>query len=152
MVKTPYEIKLNDEPFWVIDKPSSRLEYLVAHPEMEPRSLGLVAIGAFREDSYVDYIAIARVDDEDESERWTRVHEAYEMLDWMAGLVWRDKRRAKELLDTERNLGRFILAYGWSPDYVLEDRPSDYEMESFIAHVVMKDEVDGELRFPREED
>lgn len=148
----PYEIALNGEAFWIVDKPSTRLEYLKTHAEMEPRSIGLVALGAFREKSYVDYLAIARVDDQEETESWIRVHEQYEFFDWMAGVVYRDERRAKELKDTERRLGRFVIQYGWAPDYVLETAPSDYEMESFIQHVVSKDEVDGELRFNEEDD
>lgn len=148
----PYEIKMNGEAFLVLPKPSTRLEYLANHPECEPRSVGLIAIGAFRRQTYVDYLAIARVDDQEETELWTRVHEQYEWLDWMAGTVYDDERRQKELRDMERTLGKFILTFGWSPDYVLEDAPSEYEMESFINHVVSKDEVDGELVVPEEED
>lgn len=147
--KVPYEIKLNDEPFLVLPKPSDRLEFLKDHPEAEPRTVGLIAIGAFRRNTYVDYIAIARIYEEDE--QWTRVHEMYEYLDWMAGTVYQDDRREKELKDTERRLGRFFHVFGWSPDYVLEDSPSEYEMESFINHVVSKDEVDGQLTLPEDE-
>lgn len=149
---SPYQIKMNGEPFWVVNKPSTRMEYLKEHPEMEAERLGFIALGAFRENSYADYIAIAEIDDVEETKSWVRIFEQYEMFDWMAGLVYRDEKRAKQLKDTERSLGRFALEYGWSPDYVLEDRPSDYEMQAFIDSVIAKDEVNGELTFRGEDD
>lgn len=151
MAITPYEIGLNDKPFWIVDKISTRLDYLRDHPERAPQDLGLVAIGAFREKSYVDYVAIARVDDVGEVETWIRVHEQYEFLDWMAGVVYNNPDRAKQLRDTERSLGKFIIQFGFAPDYLLETAPSDYEMESYIQHIVSKDEVDGQLRFKEDD-
>lgn len=148
----PYEIKFNDESMWLLDKPDSRLEYLKDHPEMEPRTLGLVALGVFRNKSYVDYLAIGQVDDHDDSILWTRIHEMYEWLDWLGGTVYRDTKREKQLRDTERELGQFLLQFGWAADWILETEPSESEMESYITHVVRKDTVNDELFIPQEGD
>lgn len=148
--KIPYEISVNDEVFYILDKPSSRSEYLKEHPEALPSQIGLVAIGAFREKSYVDYLTICEIDDVAETENWIRVHEQYEWLDWMAGTVYKDPEREKQLRSTVRELGEFLIRFGWSPDYVLEDKPSEFEFESFINHVVSKDLVGGILMVPRD--
>lgn len=146
----PYQIELNNEEFWVVDKPSTRLEYLRNHPEMHPRAIGLVALGVFREKTYADYAAIARIDDETGTETWVRAYEAYEWVDWMAGTVYRDEAREKQLRNTERKLGSFLITFGWAPDYVLETEPSEYEVDGFIQHVANKDECDGNLYVPED--
>lgn len=148
----PYQVTLNEKPFWVVDKPDTREAYLRDHPEMSPDALGVIAIGIFRVNSYVDYAAIGRVDDVTDDTRWIRAHEAYEWIDWMGGVVYNNPEREKQLHDTERKLGKFMLTFGWAPDVILESRPTDNEMETYIAHVVRKDEQDGQLIFPEDED
>lgn len=148
---TPYEIQLNDEPFWVLSDTKLREAYLADHPDMSPRDLGVIAIGIFRKKSYVDYAAIGRVDDVDGVIRWTRAYETYEWLDWMAGLVYRQAERAKQLKDTERKLGRFIIQFGWGPDVVMESEPNENEIQGYIDHIVRKDEVNGQLVIPEDD-
>jgi hypothetical protein len=145
---TPYSMQIDGEDFWVLGNPKDRETFLAEHPNMHPHELGLIAIGAFRDQSYVDYIVIGRVDDEEESVDWFYVHEMYEQLDWMAGTVYKDQEREKQLKKTERQLGHFALVNGWGPNYVLETKPSEHEMDSYVAHVVAKDIKDGEIVFP----
>lgn len=152
---TPYEIAIGGKPFWLVDKPQTRLDYLREHAEdqgnIPPKRLGLVAIGAFRRQPEVDYVAVCQLGKEEGQESWTRVYEEYEWLDWMAGAVYRDPQRQKELLRTERSLGRFVNKHGWAPDYILETAPGQDEIDGYIAHVVGKDERDGVLVLPAED-
>lgn len=149
---TPYEVTLGTDPYYVVDSMTTREDYLKDHPELSPDELGLIALAIFRNNSYVDYAAVGRVDDVGEEIAWSRCYEAYEWIDWMAGFAYRDPERSKQLKDLERKLGSFFVKHGFAPDVVLESRPSDIEMEGFIQHVLEKDEVNGQLTMPEEPD
>ena len=137
----PYKIAKDGGEFLVFPKYDMRVEYLVEN-DVDPKTVGLIAIGAFRNNNFVDYVAVAEVDDVAETETWRYVHGQTEWLDWLAGLVYHDTERQKQLVRTERELGRFVIQQGWNPDYVLEDNPSEYEIESYIDYSSRNDDGD----------
>lgn len=149
----PYPLKLNGENMYVVRNPFDREAYLRDHPAMPPEALGYVAVALFREKNYADYIAIATVDDVGETEHWTPVYEQYELVDWFAGFTIEEgTQRWTNLHTIHRKVGRFVAAYGWGPDVVVEQYPSENEMDNYITFVVDKD-VDhgGELVLPGDE-
>lgn len=148
----PYELSVGNKPFYVFDTALRREVYLADNPNTKPKSVGLIALGLFRTDTYVDYAAIAKVDDDGNEDWFYRVHEQYEWIDWMNGDVHRDQERKKQLKATERSLGTFVLKHGWNPTAVLETAPAEIEMDSYIEHVMNIDEVDGNLVMPGKDD
>lgn len=152
MAVTPYEITLGDKPFWVVEDMASRAEYLRHAPKANPWEVGYVALAAFRKKPYVDYVAVGQINDVTGDETWIKAFEQYEWFDWMAGTVYDQPERAKQLKSTERKLGKFMLEFGWAPNYYLETEPSQIEFDAFIDHVTSKDVVNGNLIIPEERD
>ena len=147
----PYKIAKDGGEFYVFPKSDMRVEFLVEHDEVDPKDVGLIALGAFRNKNFVDYVAVAEIDDVAETETWRYVHGQLEWFDWMAGVVYHDRERSEQLRRTERELGRFAVTQGWNPDYVLDLEPSEYEIESFIDYTTSKDVVNGRLILPEED-
>ena len=138
----PFPSKVNGESRLLVGSQEDKVTYLLENPRVEASDVCLTAIALFREQDYVDYMAVA-VPDEEGGESWTIGFEMYEMTDWMAGFVYDNERREAELRHTHRELGKFILKYGWAPDVVLETRPSPQEFDNYVAWVSR--ELDGEI-------
>ncbi len=137
----PYPMKLNGESMMVVRNHSDRSEYLKNHAEVDPSDIGYVAIALFRKQDYVDYIAIAVVDDVENTESWTPVYEQYEMVDWFAGFTLRhNAERDRSLDNMHRKIGSFATSYGWNADVVVETEPTPNEWDNYISFLSNKPE------------
>jgi hypothetical protein len=109
-------------------------------PEIEPYEIDLgggarrllddrnAEIALFRKRPEMDYLAI-----KNEQGRLF-LFDSQNVIDWFAGFALA-KERQKQLLQTERSLGKFALAHGFNPDVVVQDYPLEWEVDLYVKHI-----------------
>jgi hypothetical protein len=91
--------------------------------------LGNCAIALFRKRPEMDYLAIHH-QHEDEM-RWTYVFNKHALVYWMGGIaLTKEGQRSIYLADREH--GSFESRHGFRPDVIIEDYPSQHEVDAYI--------------------
>lgn len=110
-------------------------------------NIGNCAIGLFRHRPEMDYVAM-----KDEEDTWTLVFDRHPMVYWMGGIaIGQDARHQQHLV--ERNQGAFADRYGWNADVVIEDYPSQWEVETYLAYQASgSEDLHADLNKALEED
>lgn len=137
-----YPCKVNGSTSFLVRDSEMREALKKRSPLLHPRNIGLLALALFWRDSHMDYIAVGF---QREKEEWTRMFEQYDLLDWMAGFVLPvNQRRQRDLAVQHRNNQTFLETYGWTPDTVIELRPSEHEREGYTQAIIGGDLDDDE--------
>lgn len=143
-----FGLALNGQSVWMLPGPEERLEFLSENADVEEADVVFGAIALFRRKDYVDYLALAEVSEEGET--WTTgAYENHQFIDWLAGFALRPERQ-KKLRELEAEIGQFACMYGWNLDVVIEDEPSEQELEAYITYEANKEVKDGKLYPPTE--
>lgn len=110
------------------DQPRRKEFTVTLEGNKTPLHIGNCAIGLFRQRPEMDYLAI-----KDDDEAWTLVFDKHPLLYWMGDIaIGRDARHQLHLV--ERNQGKFADRYGWNPSTIVDDYPSDWEIDAYIAY------------------
>jgi len=92
-------------------------------------NIGNCAIALFRHRPDMDYLAV------EHEEKWVYIFDKHPLIYWMGGIAL--SREGQHMLRLmERNNGRFADRYNFSPDVVIEDRPSQAEIDVYIEHQI----------------
>ncbi len=87
------------------------------------------ALAYFRHRPDMDYLAV------NNNEEWTFIFDKHPLIYWMGGLALsQEGQRMLHLM--EINNGRFEERYGFNPDIVIEDYPSQNELDVYIQYEI----------------
>lgn len=95
-------------------------------------NIGNCAIALFRHRPDLDYLAI------NEGEEWTFIFDKHPLIYWMGGVaLGKESKRMLHLM--ERNNGTFYDRCHFNPDVVVEDYPSQNELDVYVEYEIDRD-------------
>lgn len=117
-------------------------KYKESYPMVDPKMLGKLAISLFRgtveqpnaPDN--DYLGIGQLDEEGK-EVWHIFFDRHVEISYLSGQAYTPERlnELKKMLRSN-NMQSFHEKFGWSPQVVVEDLPSEEEQEAYIQYLL----------------
>lgn len=134
--KKPYPCKIEDGTDCVLVRTRQEVIDLLMEDPSRIGRVGMIALSMFRLRPEMDYIGIGIVEI-DAEEHWQRVFGIENEVDWMAGIANPYSReRVEDLNRVHRNNKSFRQIYGWNPDLIIEDVPTELEVEAYTEHLI----------------
>lgn len=96
-------------------------------------TIGNCAVALFRMHPEMDYLAIQRQRDDQET-YWTFIFDHHELIYWM-GNVALTEAGVRALHTANRTKGTFRSQHGFNPDVVIEDEPGQKEHEVYFDYI-----------------
>jgi hypothetical protein len=122
----PFLITIDGRKFVTFPHDEDRAEYLVEHPEIDPRDVAILMVSIFRQKGYMDMVEVVEIDEVADDFHTHVILGRTALVDWLVGFSL-DEERQEELRHTESVAGKFGEKFGWYATVTLEDEPAEYQ-------------------------
>jgi hypothetical protein len=122
----PLQVSVGERKFLAFPHDEDRAEYLVEHPEVDPRDVAIIMVTIFRNKGYMDMLEIVEIDEAEDDFSTHIVLGRLAMVDYAVGFSL-DEKRQEELDETHKLCYRFGEKFGWWPSVTIEDEPSEFQ-------------------------
>lgn len=129
----PYAVQLGERTIQTFPHDEDREEYLIEHPEIDPRDVGVIMLNIFQRQGWLDYVAVTEINDAEDEYYTHNSFEKTDWVDWLAGFAL-EKDRRERLKEVEKILGVFAVKYGWNATITVEDEPTEWDLELYEAY------------------
>jgi len=132
----PFQLNIDGRRFLTLPHDEDREEYLVEHPEVDPKDVAILMVSIFRNKGYMDMVEIVEIDEAEDDFNVHVVLGRTALVDWLSGFSL-DEERQEELNRTESVAGKFGDKYGWWPTLTVEDEPAEYQESVYMKWSLM---------------
>src|SRR5574337_1032142 len=129
---------------WVLRDEGMVEAYKEQYPKVSPEKIGRICLAVFRgtEDfpnaPDMDYMGIGRRL-EDGTYEWTLLFEQYELVTYLGGVaLGKDRQKMYHQMLKGNGFKTAMEKFGWQPQIVVEDEPSDFEIEAYGDWLIAK--------------
>lgn len=121
----PFPITIDGRKFLTLPHDEDRAEYLVDHPEIDPRDVAILMVTIFRNKGFMDMVEVVEIDEVEDDYHTHIILGRLALVDWLVGFTL-DESRQDELKRTHEVAGLFNERFGFYPSVTIEDEPAEF--------------------------